>query len=93
MHKNKHVKIFILTTNLLFSKIKPFHHFNSLTRKCSIPPPSPSGDCVAIGELVVVVILNEVKNLIISTDSTIEILRLLPQNDKTTQSPEGGGAG
>jgi hypothetical protein len=35
-----------------------------------------------------VVILNEVKNLMISTESTIEILRLSPQNDITTPSPE-----
>jgi hypothetical protein len=32
------------------------------------------------------VILNEVKNLIISTESIIEILRLSPQNDIVTQS-------
>ncbi|OGP79389.1 MAG: hypothetical protein A2V86_06990 [Deltaproteobacteria bacterium RBG_16_49_23] len=32
------------------------------------------------------VILNEVKNLMISTESIIEILRLSPQNDITTQS-------
>jgi hypothetical protein len=38
-----------------------------------------------------VVILSEAKNLIISTESTIEILRLAPQNDITTQSPQGGG--
>ena len=30
------------------------------------------------------VILNEVKNLMISTESIIEILRLSPQNDITT---------
>jgi len=35
------------------------------------------------------VILNEVKNLIISTESIIEILRLAPQNDITTQPPRG----
>jgi len=40
-----------------------------------------------------IVILNEVKNLIISTESIIEILRLLPQNDITTQSLEGGRLG
>ncbi|MGA2467803.1 MAG: hypothetical protein ABSH06_26080 [Thermodesulfobacteriota bacterium] len=34
--------------------------------------------------------VNSVKNLIISTESTIEILRLSPQNDITTQSPKGG---
>jgi hypothetical protein len=33
----------------------------------------------------VIVILNEVKNLMISTQSIIEILRLSPQNDITTQ--------
>ena len=33
-----------------------------------------------------VVILSEAKNLIISTESIIEILRLSPQNDITTQS-------
>jgi hypothetical protein len=36
-----------------------------------------------------VVILSEAKNLIISTESTIEILRLPPQNDITTQSLRG----
>ena len=35
------------------------------------------------------VILNEVKNLMISTESIIEILRLSPQNDITTQSLKG----
>jgi hypothetical protein len=39
-----------------------------------------------MGEPVMVVILSEAKNLIISTESTIEILRLPPQNDITTQS-------
>jgi hypothetical protein len=34
-----------------------------------------------------VVILSEAKNLIISTESTIEILRLSPQNDIATQAP------
>jgi len=37
------------------------------------------------------VILNEVKNLMISTESIIEILRLSPQNDITTQPLMGGG--
>jgi hypothetical protein len=37
------------------------------------------------------VILNEVKNLITSTESIIEILRLSPQNDITTQSLKGEG--
>jgi hypothetical protein len=32
-----------------------------------------------------------VKNLMISTESIIEILRLSPQNDITTQSLKGGG--
>ncbi len=36
------------------------------------------------------VILSEAKNLIISTESTMEILRLTPQNDITTQSLKGG---
>jgi hypothetical protein len=36
-----------------------------------------------------IVILNEVKNLIISTESITEILRLMPQNDITTQSLKG----
>ena len=31
------------------------------------------------------------KNLMISNESTIEILRLPPQNDITTQPPEGEG--
>ena len=35
--------------------------------------------------------VNSVKNLIISTESIIEILRLSPQNDITTQSPKGEG--
>jgi hypothetical protein len=35
------------------------------------------------------VILNEVKNLIISTESTGEILRLWPQNDIATHSLKG----
>ena len=39
------------------------------------------------------VILNEVKNLIISTESIIDILRLSPQNDITTQSRRGEGKG
>ena len=33
----------------------------------------------------------EVKNLIISTESIVEILRLMPQNDITTQSLSGLG--
>jgi hypothetical protein len=44
------------------------------------------------GEFEMIVILNEVKNLIISTESIIEILRLMPQNDITTQSRRGGNS-
>ena len=40
-----------------------------------------------------VVILDEAKNLIVSVESTLEILRLPPQNDITTQSPVGEGEG
>jgi hypothetical protein len=39
----------------------------------------------------VFVILNEVKNLRESIGYKIEILRLSPQNDITTQSPRGKG--
>jgi len=35
------------------------------------------------------VILNEVKNLVVTIGCSIEILRLTPQNDIVTQSPEG----
>ena len=42
-----------------------------------------------IGKLVKGVILSEAKNLMVSTESTIEILRLSPQNGITTQSPDG----
>jgi hypothetical protein len=71
---------------------------------------SPIGDCVIMGELVMVVILNpspvtlseakslcfsvragSVKNLMISNESTVEIVRLSPQNDIRTQSLEGEG--
>jgi hypothetical protein len=38
-----------------------------------------------------IVILNEVKNLMNSNESTIEILRLSPQNDIATQPPEREG--
>jgi len=41
-------------------------------------------------ENVVFVILNEVKNLIILATCNIEILRLKPQNDITTQSLNRG---
>jgi hypothetical protein len=37
------------------------------------------------------VILNEVKNLVESMGWKTEILRLMPQNDITTQSPRGEG--
>ena len=37
--------------------------------------------------------MNSAKNLIISTESTIEILLLPPQNDNTTQPPKGGRGG
>ena len=43
------------------------------------------------GTNAVIVILNEVKNLIISTESIIEILRPMPQDDIATQSLQGGG--
>jgi hypothetical protein len=49
----------------------------------------PLRGCVLMEELAMVVILSEVKNLIISTESTIEILRLAPQNDITTQPLKG----
>jgi hypothetical protein len=39
------------------------------------------------------VILNEVKNLVESMGWKTEILRLMPQNDITTQPLEGGGHG
>ncbi len=63
---------------------------------CSPSPyPSPTRDCVAIGKMSCFVILNEVKNLMISNESIIEILRLSPQNDIPTQPPraEGGKKG
>ena len=41
------------------------------------------------GKNAMFVILNEVKNLMISTESIIEILRLSPQNDIATQSLAG----
>jgi hypothetical protein len=37
------------------------------------------------------VILNEVKNLVVTIGCSIEILRLTPQNDIVTQSPRGEG--
>jgi hypothetical protein len=46
-----------------------------------------------MGELAMVVILSEAKNLIISSESTMEILRLSPQNDITTQSCRWGEGG
>jgi len=42
-----------------------------------------------MGRNAVIVILNEVKNLMISNESIIEILRLSPQNDIMTQPPGG----
>jgi hypothetical protein len=36
------------------------------------------------------VILNEVKNLVVSKGCSTEILRLTPQNDIATQSLKGG---
>jgi len=39
------------------------------------------------------VILNEVKNLMYSTLSTTQILRLRPQNDIATESPTGEDSG
>jgi hypothetical protein len=39
------------------------------------------------------VILNEVKNLVESMGWKTEILRLMPQNDITTQSLDGGEEG
>jgi hypothetical protein len=60
-------------------------------------PPSlltfPLRDCVAMGEPAMVVILSEAKNLIISTESTIEVLRLAPQNDIATQALKGKKSG
>jgi hypothetical protein len=57
------------------------------------PPPSqPSPivrDCVVIGGKAMLVILNEVKNLVESIGWKTEILRLMPQNDITTQSLRG----
>jgi hypothetical protein len=44
-----------------------------------------------MGKLVMAVILSKGKNLIISKESITEILRLPPQNDIATQSPEGEG--
>jgi hypothetical protein len=38
-----------------------------------------------------IVVLSEAKNLIISTESIVEILRLTPQNDITTHSPKAKG--
>ena len=54
-------------------------------------PPSPSRRLCHNRGNAMFVILNEVKNLIISTESIIEILRLSPQNDITIQSLDGGG--
>ncbi len=54
-----------------------------------LSPPPPWRLCHN-GMNAVIVILNEVKNLIISTKSIIEILRLMPQDDIATQSLGGG---
>ena len=52
----------------------------------------PSRLCRNVG-IGMFVILNEVKNLMISTESIIEILRLSPQNDITTKPFVGEGRG
>jgi hypothetical protein len=46
-----------------------------------------------MGGNAMLVILNEVKNLIESIGWKTEILRLMPQNDITTQSLRGRGKG
>jgi len=53
--------------------------------------PPPSRDCVGMGGNAMLVILNEVKNFIESIGWKTKILRLMPQNDITTQSPRGRG--
>jgi len=60
--------------------------------KSSTPQGKPSPivrDCVVIGGKAMLVILNEVKNLVESIGWKTEILRLMPQNDITTQSLRG----
>jgi hypothetical protein len=54
------------------------------------PFSSPLRDCVVIGGNAMSVILNEVKNLVEPMGWKTEILRLMPQNDITTQSLRGG---
>ena len=63
--------------------------------KPPLPNPfsSPLRDCVVIGGNAMSVILNEVKNLVESMGWKTEILRLMPQNDITKQSPRGEGKG
>ena len=69
----------------------------SWTRDCKRPDAAPLTLSLSPRRLCrnegigVFVILNEVKNLMISTESIIEILRLSPQNDITTQSLKGEG--
>jgi hypothetical protein len=46
-----------------------------------------------MGKFEMIVVLNEAKNLIISTESIAEILRLMPQNDIKTHSHWGVGRG
>jgi hypothetical protein len=58
---------------------------------CESYRPPPSRGCVVIGGKAMLVILNEVKNLVESIGWKTEILRLMPQNDITTQSPKGEG--
>ena len=56
------------------------------------PSPLPSRQCRNEGNAIFVS-LNEVKNLRESINYKTEILRLRPQNDITTQSPQEGGRG
>jgi hypothetical protein len=59
-----------------------------------ITPPSLSYSRLCCNERnVICVILNEVKNLMESIGYKTEILRLMPQNDITTQSTQEGMAG
>jgi hypothetical protein len=51
------------------------------------------GDCVAIATVLLAVILNEVKDLVLSTVYQYAILRLTPQNDIMTRSLEDKGEG
>jgi hypothetical protein len=54
---------------------------------------SPLRGCVTMPENAIFVILNEVKNLIKSKTYPLEILRLTPQNDITTQPLTGEDRG